>query len=82
MKHINQINEMNTIKIAAIVLMASGILGLVYGSFSYTKETEEVKLGPIELSLKEKKTVNIPIWAGVGAIVAGGVLLVYGNRKS
>ncbi len=73
---------MNAIKIAAIVLMASGILGLVYGSFSYTKETEEVKLGPIELSVKEKKTVNIPIWAGVGAIVAGGVLLVYGNRKS
>lgn len=73
---------MNAIKIAAIVLMASGILGLVYGSFSYTKETEEVKLGPIELSVKEKKTVNIPIWAGVGAIVAGGVLLVFGNRKS
>ena len=82
MKHINQINEMNTIKIAAIVLMASGILGLVYGSFSYTKETEEVKLGPIELSVKEKKTVNIPVWAGVGAIVAGGVLLVFGSRKS
>lgn len=73
---------MNAIKIAAIVLMASGILGLVYGSFSYTKETEEVKLGPIELSVKEKKTVNIPIWAGVGAIAAGGVLLVFGNRKS
>jgi hypothetical protein len=73
---------MNTIKIAAIVLMVSGILGLVYGSFSYTKETEEVKLGPVELSIKEKKTVNIPVWAGVGAIVAGGVLLVYGSRKS
>lgn len=73
---------MNAIKIAAIVLMASGILGLVYGSFSYTKETEEVKLGPVELSIKEKKSVNIPIWAGVGAIFASGVLLVYGNRKS
>jgi hypothetical protein len=73
---------MNTIRIAALVLIVSGILGLVYGSFSYTKETEEVKLGPVELSIKEKKTVNIPMWAGVGAIVVGGVLLVYGNRKS
>ena len=70
------------VKIAAIVLMVSGILGLVYGSFNYTKETEEVKLVPVELSIKEKKTVNIPVWAGVGAIVAGGVLLVYGSRKS
>ncbi|NHQ60245.1 hypothetical protein G9409_06505 [Chlorobium sp. BLA1] len=73
---------MNTIKIVAIVLMASGILGLVFGSFNYTKESEEVKLGPVELTIKEKKTVNIPVWAGVGAIVAGGVLLAYGSRKS
>ncbi|WP_040432791.1 hypothetical protein [Chlorobium ferrooxidans] len=73
---------MNAIKIAAIVLMASGILGLVFGSFNYTKESEEVKLGPVELSIKEKKTVNIPVWAGVVAIVAGGVLLAYGSRKN
>lgn len=73
---------MNTIKIVAILLMLSGIVGLVFGSFNYTKETEEVKLGPLELSIKEKKTVNIPVWAGVGAIVAGGVLLVYGTKKS
>ncbi len=72
---------MNTIKIAAIVLMVSGILGLAYGSFSYTKETEAVKLGPVELSIKEKKSVNIPVWAGVGAILAGGVLLIYGSGK-
>lgn len=46
-----------------------------YGSFTYTKETHEAKLGPIELSVKDKETVNIPIWAGVGAIVARAVLL-------
>lgn len=73
---------MNTIRIAAIVLIVSGVLGLVYGSFSYTKETEEVKLGPVELSIKEKKTVNIPVWAGAGAIVIGGGMLLYGSRKS
>ena len=51
------------------------------GSFSYTKGTEAVKFGPIELSVKEKKTVNIPIWADVAAIVAGGPLLAFGNKK-
>jgi len=72
---------MNAVKIAAIVLMLAGILGLAYGSFSYTKETQQAKLGPIELSVKEEKTVNIPVWAGVAAIVIGGVLLVFGSKK-
>ena len=58
---------MNAVKMAAIVLIAAGVLGLVYGSFSYTKDTHEAKLGPLELSVKDKETVNIPVWAGVGA---------------
>ena len=73
---------MNAVKIAAIVLMVAGVLGLVYGSFSYTKETQEAKLGPIELTVKDKQTVNVPVWAGVAAIVAGGVLLLVGSKKS
>jgi uncharacterized membrane protein YidH (DUF202 family) len=72
---------MNTVKIAAIVLIVAGILGLVYGSFSYTKETHEAKLGPIELSFKEKQTVNVPVWLGVGAIVGGVLLLLGGNKR-
>jgi len=74
--------EMNAVKITAIVLIVAGVLGLVYGSFSYTKETQEVKLGPIELSVKEKQTVNVPVWAGVGAIGVGGVLLLLAAKKS
>ena len=73
---------MNAVKIAAIVLIVAGVLGLVYGSFSYTKETHEATLGPIELSVKDKQTVNVPVWAGVGAIVIGGVLLLFGSTKS
>jgi drug/metabolite transporter (DMT)-like permease len=75
-------DEMNAVKIAAIVLILAGVLGLVYGSFSYTKETHEAKLGPIEMSVKEKQTVNVPVWAGVGAMVIGGVLLLFGSKKS
>jgi uncharacterized membrane protein len=73
---------MNAIKIAAIVLIVGGILGLVYGGFTYTRQTHEAKLGPIELSVKDKQTVNIPVWAGVGAIVIGGALLLFGSKKS
>jgi drug/metabolite transporter (DMT)-like permease len=73
---------MNAAKIAAIVLILVGVLGLAYGSFSFTKETHEAKIGPLELSVKDKQTVNIPVWAGVGAIVAGGALLVFGSKKS
>ena len=60
----------------------AGVLGLAYGSFSYTEETHEAKLGPLELSIKDKETVNVPVWAGVGAIVIGGPLLLAGGKKS
>ena len=72
---------MNAIKILAIVLIVAGIVGLLYGKFSYTKETHDVKLGPLEMSIAEKQTVNVPLWAGVLAIVGGGVLLLYGSQK-
>lgn len=67
---------MSTIKIVAIVLIVAGILGVMYGKFSYTRETHDAKLGPLELSVKEKQTVNVPAWAGVGAIAIGAILLL------
>ena len=72
---------MNAVKIVAIVLIAAGVLGLLYGSFSFTKETHEAKLGPLELSVKEKETVSVPVWASVGAIAIGGLLLLFGSKK-
>jgi multidrug transporter EmrE-like cation transporter len=71
---------MNSTKMLGIALIVAGILGLAYGGFSYTKDTTAIKLGPIELSVKEKQTVNIPLWAGIASIVVGGVLLVFGGR--
>lgn len=68
-------------KMAAILLIIAGAIGLAIGSFSYTKNTEQVKLGPIELSVKEKETVNIPVWLGGGAVILGVFLLVLGNKK-
>lgn len=68
---------MNIIEIMAIVLVVAGILGLVYGSLSYTKSTHETTVGPVELSVKDKQIVNVPVWAGVGAIVIGGILLLW-----
>jgi len=62
--------------LAGIVLIVAGVLGLAFGGFSFTKETHDTKIGPLELSVKDKERVNIPLWAGVAAVVAGGVLLV------
>jgi TRAP-type C4-dicarboxylate transport system permease small subunit len=72
---------MGGIRILAIALIVAGVLGLGYGSFTYTKETHDIKLGSVELSVKDKETVNIPVWAGIAAIVAGGLLLLFGDRK-
>jgi uncharacterized membrane protein YdcZ (DUF606 family) len=74
-------DEMSTLKIMAIVLIVAGIVVLLYGKFSYTKETHDIKLGPLEMSVAEKQTVNVPVWAGVMAMVGGGVLLLYASKK-
>jgi len=73
---------MSAMKIAAIVIIVAGALALAMGSFSYTKETHDAKVGPIELSVKDTERVNVPVWAGVGAIVVGAGLLVVGSKKS
>lgn len=73
---------MNLIKMMAIVFITIGIIGLVYGNITYTKETHDTQIGPIELSIKDKETINIPIWAGVGSIAFGSILLLFGRRKS
>lgn len=73
---------MNSTKMIGVILIVAGTLGLLYGGFSYTKDTTAVKLGPIELSVKEKESVNVPVWAGIGAIVVGGLLLLLGGKKN
>ncbi|MBK1615480.1 hypothetical protein CKO44_18630 [Rubrivivax gelatinosus] len=72
---------MNSIRAVALVLIVGGALALLYGGFSYTQDTSAAKIGPIELTVKEKKNVNIPVWAGVGALVLGGVLLVTAGKR-
>jgi hypothetical protein len=75
-------DKMGAVKIMAIVLIIAGLLGLVYGQFSYTRETQEAKLGPLELTVKDTETINVPVWAGVTAVAAGGALLLFASRKS
>ncbi|HXU10820.1 MAG TPA: hypothetical protein VN898_02565 [Candidatus Binatia bacterium] len=67
---------MNRIRILAIVLIAAGVLGLMYEKFTYTKESHDLKIGSLEVSVKDKETVNVPQWLGVGSIAVGVILLV------
>lgn len=71
---------MSAKKILGIILLAAGILALAYGGFTYTKDTHDAQIGPIELSVAEKERVDIPIWAGAVAVVAGAALLLVGKR--
>ncbi|RJQ22834.1 MAG: hypothetical protein C4560_01980 [Nitrospiraceae bacterium] len=72
---------MSKLRIVAILLVVAGTLGLVYGQLTYTRETHETKLGPLEIKVKEKETVSIPTWAGVGAIAAGVILLLADKKR-
>lgn len=72
---------MNTLKVVAFALIVAGALALAYGGFTYTKKTHKAELGPISFAVKEKETVNVPVWAGIASIVAGGVLLFVQTKK-
>ena len=71
---------MSVTKIIGILLIVAGTLGLVYGGFSYTRDKHDVKLGSLQFSVTEKDTVNVPVWAGAGAIAIGVVLLLIGRK--
>ena len=73
--------RMNPTRIIAIILLVAGALALVYGGFSYNKETTALKVGPLEVKVQEKETFNVPVWVGVGAMLVGGLLLVVGGKK-
>jgi hypothetical protein len=73
--------KVSALKIVALLLIAAGILGLVYGGITYTKTTHDAKVGPFEVSIKDKETINVPVWAGVAAIVVGGALLLVPRKK-
>ena len=71
---------MNTTKLMAMVLIVAGVLSLAYGGFSYTRDTHQARIGPIEMTIQDKRRVNVPLWAGVVILLAGGALLTYGAR--
>jgi hypothetical protein len=71
----------NAVRLIAVLLIVAGVVGLIYQQFSFTKETTQAKIGPLELTLKEKETVNVPLWASLGAIGVGVVMLVSGGRR-
>lgn len=67
-------------RMLAIVLLVAGALALAYGGFSYTSDTHEAKLGPVEINITEKERVNVPVWAGVALLVVGGGILLTGKK--
>jgi TRAP-type C4-dicarboxylate transport system permease small subunit len=67
---------MSVPRVVAVILIVAGILGLLYGGFSYTRDTHDAKIGPLEVSVGKREHVNVPVWVGIAAIVVGGILLL------
>lgn len=72
---------MTAMRLIGAILLVLGLAGLLTGGFSFTKETTQAKLGALELTVKEKESVNVPQWLSLGAMLIGGVVLVLGFRK-
>lgn len=72
---------MDSFRVVAIVLIVAGVLGLVYGSFTYITDSHKANLGPIDIKVNEKETVNVPVWTGVSAVAVGGLLLLLSSKK-
>lgn len=72
---------MNAIKVMALALIVAGLMALAYGGFSYTERSQAIKLGPVAVTVDETHVVNVPIWVGLGALVLGGALLLWGTRR-
>ncbi|MBV8166356.1 MAG: hypothetical protein JO021_06155 [Alphaproteobacteria bacterium] len=71
---------MSALKVVGILLIAAGVAAMAFGGFSYTKETHKADIGPVHIAVQEKEQVNVPLWAGIGAIVVGVVLIVLPKR--
>jgi uncharacterized membrane protein YidH (DUF202 family) len=74
-------DQMDALKVVALLLIVAGVLGLAYGGFSYTRETHQADVGPIHMSVDERQHVNVPVWAGIGAILIGGLMLVVRTKS-
>lgn len=72
---------MNIIRVLGVLLIIAGAVSLAYGQFSYTKETHDAELGPLEFQISEKETISVPTWAGIGAVGLGVILLVIRTNK-
>lgn len=70
-----------TLPVVGVVLIAAGAYGLSRSEFSYTKEEHEANIGELELSFKEKETVNVPKWLAGGAIAVGALLILFGRKS-
>ncbi|HSW30242.1 MAG TPA: hypothetical protein VLH75_12225 [Longimicrobiales bacterium] len=71
---------MNARKLGAILLIVAGTAGLVFGTFSYRRNTQVASIGSMEIEVSEQRAINVPVWAGVGAILVGTALLFVGKQ--
>jgi uncharacterized membrane protein len=73
---------MRPLSILGVVLIILGLVAMLAGGFTYTKDKETADLGPVDITVKDKEHVRVPMPVSAGAIVLGVVLLFAGRRSS
>ena len=67
-------------RIVGLVLVIVGLVSLLWGGISWTRERTVVDIGPIEARTQERETIPLPPILGGVALAAGAVLLFMRER--
>lgn len=65
-----------------VLLVVLGLLGLAHPTFTYHEKKEVAKLGPMQATVDEEKTVEIPRAASILVALAGLAIVLLASRKN
>jgi hypothetical protein len=73
---------MKALTLVGIVLIAIGLVALVYQGISYTTREKVIEIGPVQVTAEKEKSVRLPPFLGAVAVGTGVLLVVVGARRA
>ncbi len=72
---------MNFMTIIGVILIALGVVGLIYGGITYTSSKNVVDVGSVHLQVDQERQIPLSPIAGAVAVAAGVILIIFGRRR-